>query len=234
VAPAVTTLDFARRVELSAHWSKLGSMEHASVAAFARFLLELLALGAPADLVRDTQRALADEIAHAELCFGLASAYGAQAVAPGPLPLEGALDARSRFEIVRTAFLEACVGETLAAVEARLALDRARDVEVRRALARIADDEARHAELGWRFVQWAIATSSAEDAEELRAALRTIVDAESALSHPPGGDTPTDERLADHGMPSEATRQRARELAFSELILPWTNAVLSETSSRAA
>jgi hypothetical protein len=49
-------------------------MEHASVAAFARFTLDLLALGAPADLVQSAQQALGDEIAHAELCFGLAGA----------------------------------------------------------------------------------------------------------------------------------------------------------------
>lgn len=63
------------RRALAAHWTEIALMEHASIAAFSRFVLELLSLGAPADLVRDAGRAMSDEIAHAEACFALASAY---------------------------------------------------------------------------------------------------------------------------------------------------------------
>lgn len=232
--PELSSLDDSERRELAAHWTSQGLMEHASVAAFARFMLELLALGAPAKLVADTQRALGDEIAHAEACFGLATAYGGQRVGPSALPTQGALDGRTRLEIVKTAFAEACVGETLAAVEARFACERARDPEVRRALERIAEDEARHAELGWRFVQWALETSQLEVAAELRRELWELVMRETSRT-PVFEELVSNERLADHGRLSEAARWAARRVALDELVLPWARALLGfEPGARAA
>ena len=67
VSPDVTALDQRARQSLATHWTRLGLMEHASVAAFARFVLELMAASAPAELVSAAQRALADEIEHARL-----------------------------------------------------------------------------------------------------------------------------------------------------------------------
>ncbi len=61
------------RAALGAAWLRNALMEHASVAALARFTLELLAVGAPADLIRDSNAAASDETRHAELCFALAA-----------------------------------------------------------------------------------------------------------------------------------------------------------------
>ena len=158
---AASELDLESRRELADHWTRLGLMEHASVAAFARFALDLLSLGAPAELMLETQRALGDEIAHATLCFGLASRYAGHEIGPGVLPLEGALDARSSWEIIETLIVEACVGETLAAAEAEAALFGTRDPQVRDVLERIVSDEARHAELGWRALCWMLRDADA-------------------------------------------------------------------------
>jgi hypothetical protein len=73
------------RATQAEHWTKLGQMEHASIAAFARLQLQLLALGAPPDLVQACNQALIDETAHTRLCFGLASAYAGRGIGPGPL-----------------------------------------------------------------------------------------------------------------------------------------------------
>lgn len=56
-------------------WTTAARAEHASVASFARFTLQLLHLGAPADLVADAQQAGLDEVRHARLCFGVAVAW---------------------------------------------------------------------------------------------------------------------------------------------------------------
>lgn len=56
-------------------WTTAARAEHASVASFARFTLQLLHLGAPADLVADAQQAALDEVRHARLCFGVAVAW---------------------------------------------------------------------------------------------------------------------------------------------------------------
>ena len=144
--------------ELAAHWTHIGQLEHASVAAFARFVLQLLGVGAPPSLVLAAQQALADEVEHARLAFGLASLYAGAGVGPGPLaiPTAASTTTTELAAVVDAVIREACLGETLAAFEAREAAERAEDPAVRAALRKIAGDEQRHAELGWRFVQWAL------------------------------------------------------------------------------
>jgi hypothetical protein len=131
-------------------------MEHASIAAFARFSLQLLALGAPAMLVEACTQALADESAHTQLCFGLASAYAGRPLGPGPLDVQGSLAATELTEVVDLVIAEGCFGETSAALEALEAVESAQDPVIRAAYAQIASDEQRHAELAFRFVAWAL------------------------------------------------------------------------------
>ena len=59
-----------------------------------------------------------DETRHTELCFGLATAFGGVEVGPGALPMSGALDQVDLEHVCRDTFLEGCIGETLAALEA--------------------------------------------------------------------------------------------------------------------
>ena len=131
-------------------------MEHASIAAFARFSLQLLSLGAPSELVEACTAALADETAHTKLCFGIASAYAGRALGPGPLDVAGSLDVTSLVDIVDLVIAEGCLGETGAALEALEAANTAADPVIVAAYAQIARDEQRHAELAFRFVRWAL------------------------------------------------------------------------------
>lgn len=154
--PRLLHLSPQERSVLAAHWTKMGQLEHASIAAFARFSMQLLALGAPPDLVEDCTRALGDETRHARLCFQLASAYAGRAIGPGPLDIEHSLVAASLLAIVELVIAEGCVGETAAALEAMEAAEAAADPMIRAAYAQIARDEQRHAELAFRFVRWAL------------------------------------------------------------------------------
>jgi len=131
-------------------------MEHASIAACARFSLQLLALGAPPELVEACTRALADETEHARLCFQLASSYAGRTLGPGPLKIDGSLRCFSLAEIVDLVLAEGCFGETSAALEALEAADTQSDPVVRGVYAQIASDEQRHAELAFRFLRWAL------------------------------------------------------------------------------
>lgn len=162
-APAQTAggLDASTRAALAAAWREDGRMEHASVASFARFTMELLALGAPPELVADAQRAALDEVDHARLCLDLAASLDGATAGPGALDFTGALDGLCAEKSVRDAIVEGCVGETLAALVAQAQLAKATAPEARRALARIAADEERHAGLAWRFVAWAVTTRPA-------------------------------------------------------------------------
>jgi hypothetical protein len=154
--PRVDHLSWSERSALAEHWAYLGRMEHASIAAFARFSLQLLSLGAPPDLVDACTQALADETAHTKLCFRIASAYAGRALGPGPLDVQRSLEATSLEQIVDLVIAEGCFGETSAALDAREAADSAADPVIAAAYTRIAADEQRHAELAFRFVRWAL------------------------------------------------------------------------------
>jgi hypothetical protein len=155
--PSLDGLTQEARQELAAFWSRAASFEHASVASFARFSLDLLAVGAPAHLVACAHEAALDEIRHAQTCFAMASGYAGERLAPGPFPLGDGVQVRGSLALLAaSAAEEGCVGETVAAVVLAEQAARATDPVVRAALVRIAEDEARHAELAWRTVAWAV------------------------------------------------------------------------------
>ena len=149
-------LDERTRAWLAQVWLADALEEHASIAAFARFTMLLLGVGAPPELAVQSQRASIDEIRHAELCFALAGRYAGRPCGPAPLSLVDALRPMSLEEVAALTAQEGCVGETLGAALAHEQLSHATDAEARRALTRIARDEERHAALAWRFTRWAV------------------------------------------------------------------------------
>jgi len=142
-----------RDAERAAWWVRTAQGEHASVASFARVVLELLALGAPASLVLATQQAMVDEIRHAEMAFGLAQAFGGAPVGPGPLDVSGIAPETGADAILRRLIAEACVNETLCVADAMAARAAALPAE-RVVLDTIVADETRHAALAWRTLGW--------------------------------------------------------------------------------
>lgn len=155
--PQLEGLTPLERAALADAWTADALLEHASIASFARVSLALLAAGAPATLVEQAHRAALDEVRHAGLCFALASAYAGEDVTPGRFPLGQAVHIEASLEAIAVSTVhEGCIGETVAAVIAAEQLARATDPAVRAALAEIAADEARHSELAWRTVAWAV------------------------------------------------------------------------------
>ncbi|HKO92493.1 MAG TPA: ferritin-like domain-containing protein [Polyangiaceae bacterium] len=218
--PAPGALTDAERAHAGAHWAHSALLEHASIAAFARFTLQLLQLGAPRELVQRSQQALLDETAHAELCFALAARYLPAPVEPGCLPLEGALAEQDLAQIAVLTFREGCVGETVAVLEASEAREQALDPQVQAALDRIAPDELRHAELAWRFVSWALQ----QDASVRPLLLDEVARLEAELRTPLLADeTP---ELPVHGVLSARRRESVRRAALAEVVLPCARRVL--------
>ncbi|WP_044989886.1 hypothetical protein [Sorangium cellulosum] len=195
-APAAPTeLDVASlppevRERAAAHYAAMAALEHASIASFARFSLQLLALGAPAALVGEAHRAALDELEHARLAYDIASRLAGRAIGPGPL-LEAATApvGAGVAEVVEALVEEGCVGETLGAAEGRELSRIAADPALAAALARIAADEERHAALSWRALSWMLATfgepaRAAAERAFSRAAARFAVDpAPGLLAH---------------------------------------------------
>jgi hypothetical protein len=221
LAPDLARLSPAEREVLAAYWAEVGQMEHASIAAFARFVLEMMSMGAPPDLVMAAQGAMADETAHVRMAFGLASAYGGRPLGPGSLSLDGALAGRDARAVVMTAIAEACVGETVAALEALEALAHAEDEAVRSVLSTVAADEARHAELGWRFVQWAIERNPSLHAAAVEGFARALSEA------PAGVGEDQEEPLLHAGLLGEARKRALRRRAIGEVVRPCARSLLA-------
>lgn len=137
-------------------WARAGQLEHASVASFAKLALDLLALGAPPELVRCAHEAAIDEVAHATMSFTMAARFDpdGRAWSPGPL-VARAHTAHDLVSLARETFVDGCIGESLAALDARARAEDSNDAVERAVLETIAADEERHAELGWKIVAWA-------------------------------------------------------------------------------
>jgi hypothetical protein len=201
----------ALREALIRYWARAGLAEHASVAAFARFSMALMHLGAPPELVVEAHQAALDEVRHAQLCFGLASRYAGSAIGPGPLDVDASLEGELEPErVFETLFEEGCVGETLAALEAAQAARRAEDPRVREVMETIAADEQRHAELAWRSARWLLVRHP-----QLQLTLNRLA---AGLVPPPLGDAP--DALAEHGCLGAAERQRVKVLGLREVVMP--------------
>ncbi len=166
--------------------------EHASVAAFARTICQLTALGAPSWLVAKTSAALSDEIEHARGAYTWAIALGGEAMGPGAFPQAVApfsdanrLDALAG-DLLRDVFRGGCIGETLAAHDADDDSSTAPTAELRALYTGIAHDEARHAALAFDTVVWLVQTFPvlAGVLAEERARLATIADHDRALVQP--------------------------------------------------
>ena len=221
--PQTADLPAEVRAELAEAWTQDGLAEHASVASFARFSLELLAAGAPTDLVELAHRAALDEVRHARLCLSLAGAYAGAPVGPGAFPFagrDGRVEVMSDLaSIAARAAREGCVGETLAAVHAAEQLARATDPAVRAALEIIAADEARHAELAWRTVVWAVRTGGAPVRAAVAAVLENLDGDEGAAPRREG-------RLDRHGRLEHEEQRRLAARAIVEVVRPAARALL--------
>ena len=152
----ITAVPADVRERLAAAWLAAARMEHASIAAFSATALRLLALGAPPELLAATQRAALDEISHAQIAFALASAYAGRSVSPGAFEAATRVGTGTLRELAIETFVDGCVGETVAALEAERAADAASDPAIASILRKIAVDEARHAELAWQIVAWCV------------------------------------------------------------------------------
>ena len=200
----------------AAAWADAGAAEHASIAAFGRLSLQLMAHAAPSALLGGVHQAALDEIRHAELCFALAERFGGTPVSAGAFPFGAPVSAHVPLaELAAAALREGCLAETLGAHLAAVAADAAQEPEVKNALRSIADEEGTHAVLSFRIVAWALAAGGTEVRRALERALAEpwprVDVAELALRA--GVDTALLARAANEGVAEILTPAVLRLLA---------------------
>jgi hypothetical protein len=210
--PDLAGLTLEQRAALAEFWSDNARAEHSSVAGFHRICLELIAHGAPLELLERSQKAAADELAHAKVCYALASHYAGEPLGPGPMPIGRAAPiAATLIELAVATAREGCLAETSAAWLASELAASASDPAVRAALEQIASEEAEHAELSWMTLRWAIEVGGGEVrdavAEVFASARPTVL----------GG---AENGVPAHGMLARAQVQAIVERGFRELLVP--------------
>lgn len=207
---------------LASAWMDSARAEAASVPAFERMAEELRLAGAPHCLVRGAWRSAEEEVGHAQLAFREAEAWSGRAA--GALPMER--DARwtrpspaALVRLAREAWFDGCLEEARSAEIAGRAAAATIDRDTARLHARIASEEAGHAELAWGVLEWAWREGGAEVRD-------AIV---QAADEPCAAPAVTPETLADldwlaaHGHPAPLLdtshvdeRARARLRAMTE------------------
>lgn len=176
----VAELDEPTKRALADQWRENGRTEHASVAAFARLTLDLMALGAPPKLVEDANRDALDEIRHAEMCFSLARRIDGNIESPMAFPEAGkarTLPGNRTLALATLAVDSLIDGALHEGVSARIIAQLSRrtdDPVVRAMLKEIAADEGRHARHGWDVVRYCLEEGGTPVARALEGALRKL------------------------------------------------------------
>jgi hypothetical protein len=112
------------------------------------------------------------------------------------------------------------LGETQAALEAAHALSLCDDYAVKEVLQVIAQDEAQHAELAWRFVHWLLT-----EKPELRSVARQEFAGAMALLTSPSAER--DESLHRYGVLDQAARDGIRNRALASVLAPCAESLLA-------
>ena len=175
-------IDGSSRAGVAAQWRENARTEHASVGAFAGLTMDLLALGAPPDLLASAQRDGLDEVRHAQMCLGLAAGIDGVDRSPASFPAVRSARALPRTRVLALARLavDSLVDGVLhEGVSARMLARLARVAEVaqiRETLTELAADEGRHAAHAWHVVQWCIREGGAPVAHALLGATRALAE----------------------------------------------------------
>jgi hypothetical protein len=215
-APRLDVPDLLR-ARVREGWLERAAMEHASVAAFARFTLQLLGLGAPAELIDASQQAGRDEARHARLCYAIASQLGGP-VGPDRLDLRGLDLDVDVSRVVLESILEGCIGETIAAAKMRYLATRVENREIAAMLESIAEDEAMHAALAWKALDWML-----HNFDVGAVARETFA---SATRQPSAREPLRESAMTRYGVLDEASSARVTAEVLRDVIAPAAAALL--------
>jgi rubrerythrin len=154
------------RAGLAAMWRARMVSEHRAVGIFQLYGLDLLAAGAPAEVLSLACRAALDEVRHAELFARLTTIYSRvpETPPPGIPPLSEDPTIPIEHQVAREALHLSVGSETFSAVLLQEKRERAADPVVRDVLGVVIADEIHHARMGWAFLS-ALVERRAEDAK---------------------------------------------------------------------
>ena len=152
-----TTADTERAKQASDIWENRAQTEWASVPAFLEVAEQLQAVNAPSSLINRALEAAYDEKQHAILAAGMSAKIGGGTLDLGNPKTSHRMPLRGEAGLTRLAaesWMDGCLGEGTAARVAFSEANRTNDPILEQTLDQIAQDEARHAGLGWDVMAW--------------------------------------------------------------------------------
>lgn len=148
----------AERGRLAETWTRRAAAEYLAVSTFAVLAIDLVAAGAPADVLSLAMRAGIDEVRHAELCLRMVEIYGGRRIQPPPgmSSLPDDPERPKLHQAVANTMLVSCVSETYATTVLTATRDLTTDPVAHAVLTSIYSDEVMHARLGWSYLRYAL------------------------------------------------------------------------------
>jgi len=191
--------------------------EHASVASFNRFVLELMKFGAPAHLIQQAQLAAMDEIRHAQSAFAIANELLNDQFQPDKMDLTMKL-ADNLYDFAAAVLEEAAINETLAVL---LAAEQLRIVTcpmIKEYLQEVVREESQHSELAFMTLRWCIEKGG----EEIRSLIEERLHAPIQISTE---NYPT-MAIPELGLPAQHHLERVIQNGIQKVIIPSLQSLL--------
>ena len=165
----VDQLPAGLRAGLAAMWRARMVSEHRAVGIFQLYGLDLLAAGAPAEVLSLACRAALDEVRHAELFARLTTIYSGvpETPPPGIPPLSEDPTIPIDHQVAREALHLSVGSETFSAVLLAEKREHAEDPVVRDVLGVVIADEIHHARMGWAFLAALLEGAKADEMHAL-------------------------------------------------------------------
>lgn len=161
----VSAIDAASelRPSIGAFWRETGRTEYASVVAFLKLAIELIAVGAPPDLVLDATNDARDEMRHAQNCFAIAQAFDGKILRPAAFPVVSTATMILHWRLLSlcrigvSAIVDGALYESVSARIMAKMSKKCDDKVLGQKLKELAEDEFRHSAHGWEIAKWCIA-----------------------------------------------------------------------------
>lgn len=137
-------------------WPSLAREEHASIAAFADLITDLVDAGAPPELILRANKAAADEVRHARIALKVTEGMAQEKPSPAPGMIERWARRKHLQRMALESYFDGCLNEGLAAARMAERNEREPDPEKKALVASVVSDELEHAELAWSVVEWCL------------------------------------------------------------------------------
>ena len=212
-------LTLKQRQVLSTFWLKTAQMEHASVASFHQFALDLMRFGASPELLIRTNKAILDEVAHAKAAFAITEGLLGQPVSPSEFHMNIQPTVNVSDFATKVA-LEGAINETIAVVLASLQRAKCTDFAIQQFLSDVIREEAEHAELAWDTLRWLVTKGGQDVIDSLRRLL--------AIDYTPDVSAFPVVGIPSHGLPSQTVAFAVLKNAYEHVVIPNLKLILEE------